>query len=69
MAFAATIQKVFPSFDTDLTLQMEQDAMFRQIPAGSELIRPGQFIRSTRLVVSGLRKEYREAGEGNEFFL
>jgi CRP/FNR family transcriptional regulator len=69
MAFAASIQKTFPSFDTDLTIQMEQDAVFRQIPAGSELIRPGQFIRSTMLVLSGLIKVYREDGEGNEFFM
>lgn len=69
MVFAESIQKKFPGFETALTEQMELDAKFRQIPAGTELMRPGQFIRSTMLVLDGLVKVYREDGEGNEFFM
>lgn len=69
MVFAESIQKKFPGFEAELTEQMEQDAMFRQIPAGTELMRPGQFIRSTMLILDGLVKVYREDGEGNEFFM
>jgi CRP/FNR family transcriptional regulator len=69
MAFIESIQKVFPAFDTELLEQMEADASFRLVPSGSELMRPGQFIRSTMLILSGLVKVYREDGEGNEFFM
>lgn len=69
MAFIESIQKVFPAFDTELLEQMEADAQFRQVPSGTELMRPGQFIRSTILILSGLVKVYREDGEGNEFFM
>ncbi len=69
MTFIESIQKVFPAFDTELLEQMEADAQFRQVPSGSELMRPGQFIRSTILILSGLVKVYREDGEGNEFFM
>ena len=69
MVFAESIQKKFPGFEAALTEQMELDAKFRQIPAGTELMRPGQFIRSTMLVLDGLVKVYREDGEGNEFFM
>ncbi len=69
MVFAQAIQKTFPQFETELAEKMEQEAMFRQIPADTELMRPGQFIRSTMLVLDGLIKVYREDGEGNEFFM
>jgi CRP/FNR family transcriptional regulator len=69
MPFAETILQKFPDFEEALALQMESTALFRQIPSGSELMRPGQFIRSTMLVLDGLIKVYREDGEGNEFFM
>ncbi|MCU0395588.1 MAG: Crp/Fnr family transcriptional regulator [Chitinophagaceae bacterium] len=68
-AFATTIQQVFPEFEPALAQQMENEAMFRQIPANTDLMRPGQFIRSTMLVLSGLIKVYREDDDGNEFFM
>jgi CRP/FNR family transcriptional regulator len=68
-SFATSIQKTFPEFETELAESMEHEALFRQIPSGTELMRPGQFIRSTMLVLDGLIKVYREDGEGNEFFM
>lgn len=69
MSFANTIQQVFPEFEAALTEQMEEEAMFRQVPAGTELMRPGQFIRSTMLILNGLVKVYRTDNDGNEFFM
>jgi CRP/FNR family transcriptional regulator len=69
MTFIESIKKIFPTFDTELLEQIEADAQFRQVPSGTELMRPGQYIRSTILILSGLVKVYREDGEGNEFFM
>ncbi|HSC52925.1 MAG TPA: Crp/Fnr family transcriptional regulator [Phnomibacter sp.] len=69
MTISSSIQKMFPAFERELTLQMEADATYRELPPGTELMRPGQFIRSTMLVMSGLIKVYRQDGEGNEFFM
>lgn len=69
MAFVEAVQKKFPAFEPELVTEVAGEAMFRQIPAGTELMRPGQFIRSTMLVLDGLIKVYREDGEGNEFFM
>ena len=69
MSFSTTIQQVFSGFEAELAEQMNIEATFKMISAGTELMRPGQYIRSTMLLLSGLVKVYRHDDEGNEFFM
>lgn len=64
-----TIKKLFPDFEPDLLQSIESSASIREIPAGTLIVRSGQFIRSTMLVLEGLIKVYRTDDDGNEFFM
>jgi CRP/FNR family transcriptional regulator len=63
------IKKLFPDFEPDLLQSIESSASIREIPAGTLIVRSGQFIRSTMLVLEGLIKVYRTDDDGNEFFM
>ncbi len=41
----------------------------KEVKAGEALLRVGQTIRSTMLILDGLVKQYREDDEGKEFFI
>ncbi len=69
MLLEESLTKIFPDFEKELTEEISNEGQIRTIPAGSEIMRAGQFIRSTGLVLDGLVKVYREDGEGNEFFM
>lgn len=69
MLLSDSLNKSFPEFEPELKTALESEGQMRTIPAGTELMRTGQFIRSTGLVLDGLVKVYREDGEGNEFFM
>ncbi len=60
---------VFPDFESSLVDNIEANAIVKTFKDGELLIRTGQNIRSTALVVNGLLKVYREDEEGNEFFM
>jgi CRP/FNR family transcriptional regulator len=64
-----SIKDLFPQLEDELAESLEQEAARRVFVAGTELMRPGQFIRSSMLVIDGLIKVYRQDDEGNEFFL
>ena len=64
-----TIKKLFPDFEPELLQSIESSASIREIPAGTLIVRSGQFIRSTMLVLDGLIKVYRTDDDGNEFFM
>ncbi|ULQ51542.1 Crp/Fnr family transcriptional regulator [Flavihumibacter fluvii] len=63
------IQKLFPGFETGLLQEMEQHSEIREFRAGDELMKTGQYFRSTMLILNGLVKVYREDDQGNEFFM
>lgn len=63
------IQKHFPFFDKDLQDQIAEVGEVKEFEAGDILMKTGQNIRSTMLVLSGLIKIFREDDEGNEFFM
>jgi CRP/FNR family transcriptional regulator, anaerobic regulatory protein len=69
MIASNTIHNKFPGFEPTLLDALEHEASFKNIPAGTELMRPGQFIRSTMLLLDGLIKVYRTNEDGNEFFM
>lgn len=63
------LRAIFPEFEPALLENIFSSATIKEIPAGQVLMRSGQFIRSTVLVLDGLIKIYRTDEEGNEFFM
>ncbi|HTH32680.1 MAG TPA: Crp/Fnr family transcriptional regulator [Lacibacter sp.] len=63
------LRKNYPLFEDQLVSEIEQQAQFNSFPAHEVLMRKGQYIRSTMLVLSGLIKVYREDDDGNEFLM
>ena len=62
-------RKTYPLFEDKLVEEIEGQGEFRTFPANEILMRKGQFIRSTMLVLNGLIKIYREDDDGNEFLM
>jgi len=60
------ILKHFPSFEKTLAEEISQRGEIKNFQEGEFLMRTGQYIRSTMLVLEGLVKIYREDDEGNE---
>jgi CRP/FNR family transcriptional regulator, anaerobic regulatory protein len=65
----AIVQGVFPLFEKELVQELETQSESRHFKPGEPLIRTGQYIRTSMLIISGLVKVYREDEEGNEFFM
>jgi len=63
------IKNIFPSFDNKLAEEIASKSEIRKFKQGDILMRTGQNMRSTMLLVSGLIKIFREDDEGNEFFM
>lgn len=59
----------FPLFSQDLVREIEANATIQSYKAGSIIIRTGQYIKNTVLVISGKIKIYREDENGGEFFM
>lgn len=63
------IQQQFPAFEKELVQDIESNSEIRSFTAGEQLMRTGQYFKSTMLIVEGLVKVYREDDQGNEFFM
>lgn len=63
------IQELFPNLEQGLYYELMMYGEIREIRAGSTMLRIGQNIRSTMLVLEGVVKLYQEDDEGNEFFI
>lgn len=63
------IAQRFPSFEPALVSEIAAVAELRTFNEGAMLMRTGQNIRATMLIVEGLVKVYRESAEGDEFFM
>lgn len=59
----------FPSLQKELVEKIAEVGELRKFKEGELLMRTGQNIRSTLLVLEGLVKIYREDSEGDEFFM
>ena len=64
-----SLKKLFPNLEEELYEEMLQHGTIREVNEGETLLRVGQTIRSTILILKGLVKLYREDDEGNEFFI
>ncbi len=69
MIATALIKDIFPSFQTELINDIEQHATIMEAGNGEILMRTGQYIKNTVLVIKGKIKIYREDDEGKEFFM
>lgn len=63
------VKENFPSFNQILLDDIEKNAVIKEFNAGEILIRSGQYIKNTILVLKGKIKIYREDDDGNEFFM
>ena len=62
-------KKLFPQFEQELLDELDKNAVERIFHAGEVIVRTGQYIKSTVLVISGRIKIYRQNDEGGEFFV
>lgn len=62
-------KEIFPQFEPGLVEIIEKEAVQRTFLAGEVIMRTGQFIKSTALVLEGRVKIYRENPEGGEFLM
>ena len=62
-------KKIFSQFEPSVLSLIEKEATLQQFAAGEIIMRTGQYIRSTALILSGRVKIYREGPEGGEFLM
>lgn len=65
----AEIRKHFPSLEPALVEELLEVASIKTYAEGEVIMRSGQQIRTTILLLEGLVKIYREDDNGNEFFM
>jgi len=63
------LKNLFPDWEEGLYEEVLEAANFHTATAGTTLLKPGQNIRSSMLVVSGTVKLYREDATDGEFFM
>ncbi len=63
------IANIYPSFSDALLEEVQKNATRHNFKAGEILMRTGQFIKSTVLVLKGKIKVYRESEDGGEFLM
>ncbi|HET6767974.1 MAG TPA: Crp/Fnr family transcriptional regulator [Chitinophagaceae bacterium] len=62
-------KKLFPQFEPELIEILDKNVIERKFHAGEVIVRTGQYIKSTVLVLSGRIKIYRQNDEGGEFLI
>lgn len=63
------LKKLFSSFSNALADDIAANAIEQTFETGHVLMRTGQYIKNTVLVLSGSIKIYREDADGGEFFM
>lgn len=59
----------FGQFGRELIGKLSENSSVRDFAADEMLMRPGQYFKSTMLIVDGAVKLYRQGQDGNEFFV
>jgi CRP/FNR family transcriptional regulator len=62
-------KETFPQFESELVDTIDKNAIERIFHPGEVIMRTGQFIKSTVLVLKGRIKVYRESDDGGEFLM
>lgn len=63
------IRERFPMLEPGLLDEIEKNGMIKTFKAGEVLIRAGQYIKSTVLILDGIVKIFRQDDEGAEFLM
>ena len=63
------LKQLFPNLEEELYAEIELHGIVKNVKAGETILKVGQPIRSTMLIIDGLVKLYREDDEGKEFFI
>lgn len=63
------LKKLFSQFEPAVLELIQQEAEQRRFAAGEIIMRTGQYIRSTALILEGRVKIYRQGPEGGEFLM
>lgn len=61
--------KLFTQLEPALLEELDKYAVIKNIQSGETLIRTGQYVKSTMLVLEGMLKVFRENEEGEEFLM
>ncbi|MEZ4804116.1 MAG: Crp/Fnr family transcriptional regulator [Bacteroidia bacterium] len=64
-----SIRNAYPNFESELITEIDSTAITREVKAGEILLKTGQYIQDTILVLQGKIKIFREDQDGNEFFM
>lgn len=62
-------KEIFPQFEQGLIELIEKESVQKRFNAGEVILRTGQYIKSTALVLEGQIKIYRENQDGGEFLM
>ncbi|MFD2871728.1 Crp/Fnr family transcriptional regulator [Mucilaginibacter ximonensis] len=63
------LNQLFPQFEPALNTFIAENALVAKVPAGEVILRTGQYIKSTMMIIEGRVKLYREGEDGGEFFM
>ena len=63
------LKQLFPDLEEELYNDLIKYGTFTEVKAGETLLKVGQTIRSTMLIIDGSIKLYREDDDGKEFFI
>lgn len=63
------LKKYYPNFEAGLVDEIASIASIKNLADGDIIMRTGQYIKSTVLVIEGAIKVYREGADGEEYFM
>lgn len=63
------LKTLLPDFESELVSEVSESGALKSFTEGDVLLKTGQYIRSTIIVVDGLVKVFREDEEGDEYFM
>ncbi len=63
------VLRKFPTLEDSLLDELSAESTLKEVSEGEEVMRSGQYITFTILLLRGLLKVYREDDEGNEFLM
>ncbi|MFT3946012.1 MAG: Crp/Fnr family transcriptional regulator [Agriterribacter sp.] len=69
MTDAKQLHELFPNLEEGLYEELMEHGEIKEVTAGMTMLKIGQTIRSTLMVLEGIVKLYQEDDEGNEFFM
>lgn len=63
------LNKYYPQFDEDLKQYIASKALVKEFKSGDEMMRSGQYLKSTMLVTKGRVKLFTNGEDGEDFFM